>query len=468
MKRAVLAMLPFAAMVLITACASGVRQSETHPATAGGPQQGRSTSAAVAAAKACAAMKEVMGTWQDHFDERMVAPIDTSDLRRQVSDLRAVDTQSKWTGLESQLDILADDVNAAPDSTHTPMGVAAEANNATYLCSLVVPGATSPRIPTNGPTTVITQPAVPPATAPPIPACAPTREMNTYANSTDTKTVEAVDLFAKVSADGQVEYGSCGIQVKRVSTGRYEVMFSQDVSQCAAVANLGYVGTQEGPIPRPAAVTLAYGPGNHSVTVDVVDPGAIPRGGGYPNNPELVDESFQLHVDCSWEYDSVVRADGTQVRGSPGVTTRHLGVGRYAVSFPIIGGCAQVATVNTTGGSAEAVQAFLAYGTTPNTVEVGINRSDTTPVDAAFSIIDTCLHGQAVYTASDGSNRTSIPDALGCALTASWISTTPGGPPSDQGYVATWAADANTAVVQTKNGRYSIATGFGVDIVATC
>jgi hypothetical protein len=40
--------------------------------------------------------------------------------------------------------------------------------------------------------------------------------------------------------------------------------------------------------------------------------------------------------------------------------------------------------------------------------------------------------------------------------------------PSDQGYVSTWATSNTAAGIQTKNGGYGIATGFGVDLVATC
>jgi hypothetical protein len=167
----------------------------------------------------------------------------------------------------------------------------------------------------------------------------------------------------------------------------------------------------------------------------------------------------------------VVNADGSLQAGSPGVSSQRLGTGRYLVSFGTdVRACAPVASVDTAGDTAVAAQAYLAWASDDRSVVVAINSAHADRLDAPFSIVVTCSESpHRVYAASDGFyNRTTVVDAKSCAFTASWINTTPGADPSNQGYVSTWYLDNGIAVVQTKNGGYGVAVGHGVDLVATC
>ncbi len=472
--RTILAVLSLTALTLTAACGGGVSRARTEPAPTAKPQPAAPTPPGVAAASACAAMKRMLDTRAANMSQGITAKIDTGQLRNQLSILHVSDVTSKWAALAAELTATATDAEATNKLLTTPgsssqrqIGAAVtqmdfDANAAARECT---------RIPSAPETTGTTTPANSPACA-----AAQVRSVGSAGRSAGTTGgaspgAVVADLFATITAGGQMANGSCGATVNRVGTGRYQVTFTQDVSGCAAVANLGYVGTQEGPIAGPATVTVASGPGSHSVTVNLLDPGTIPSPGAYPNAPELYDESFHLHVDCRTALDSVVNADGSQARGSSGVTTRRIGTGRYLLSFGAdIHTCAPVATVDTAGGPPVAIQAFLAYGSNATTIAVGINRADTSAVDAPFSVIVTCRQSPSVvYSSSDGFwNRTNIPNADRCALTASLINTVPGGAPPNQGYVATWSTDANTAVVQTKNGGYGISQSSGVALVATC
>lgn len=281
------------------------------------------------------------------------------------------------------------------------------------------------------------------------------------------------DLFAVVSAGGQLARGTPGTTITHTAdSGLYDVHFTRSVVSCAPVANLGYTGDHEA-FTFVAAITANAVPGDpHTIAVDVTYPGDIPYPGGYPHAPVLEDNSFHLHVDCHRERYAIVRADGTLAGGSDGITSSHLGTGLYLLGFGTnIRACAPVGTVeNAPGRTANADQAHLAFGSDPSTLQVAVNHSWTKPVDRAFSVIVTCTESPiALIPSSNGFfNAAAVPGASACAFTASWINTTPGGPPQDQGYVSTWYSDPNRAGVQTKNGGYGIALGFGVDLVATC
>jgi hypothetical protein len=169
-----------------------------------------------------------------------------------------------------------------------------------------------------------------------------------------------------------------------------------------------------------------------------------------------------------------VAANGTLVNASPEVSIRpHVRrSGQYVLDFGSdISACAPVGTArNPKPRAALARQVYLALGGDSRSLRVSVNDGTTRAVDHAFSLIVTCDESpKAVYPSSDGFfNLTTIPGVADCALTATWFEPEPGATPSNQGYVSTWARSRNTAVVQTKNGGYGVATGFGVDLVATC
>jgi hypothetical protein len=290
------------------------------------------------------------------------------------------------------------------------------------------------------------------------------------ASSSQTSAAGAQEYFAVVNSNGIIARSSQGTTSTHPSPGTYLVTFPSNVSNCAPVADPGYPGASE-QFQFPAAVTAGPGPAPNTVLVNVVNPGNIAAQGETPANPMLQDNSFDLHVDCSAQPYVVVSAQGQVSASTAGVAVTPLGTGLYSVNFgKDLSACAPTATVDTAGSGASTDQAFLALGSDRQTITVSINDSTTTPVDAPFSLIATCQGGPfSVFPSSNGAgNTTAIPNAEQCALTASWLSTAPGSNPSNQGYVAVWTPDTKTGNVQTKNAQYNVATGSGVDLVATC
>jgi hypothetical protein len=278
------------------------------------------------------------------------------------------------------------------------------------------------------------------------------------------------DFFAVVNTNGTLARGTPGTAVTHPRAGRYNVRFPASVAGCAAVGNLGYPRTVE--IFTFPAVVTAMATNGRTVLVDVTFPGNV--AGGYPNRPVLRDNSFHLHVDCRHALFANVAANGILTSASPGVTAAaHVaGSGGYVLNFGRdISKCAPVGTVQTNSGrTAQAVQTYIALRTGGQSLQVSVNDSTTKAVDKPFGLIVTCGEQPvAVYSVSDGFyNATPIPQAVLCAITANWYNSTPGGAPSNQGYVSTWTTTTNTAVVQTKNGGYGVQPGNGIDLVASC
>jgi hypothetical protein len=212
---------------------------------------------------------------------------------------------------------------------------------------------------------------------------------------------------------------------------------------------------------------------SNTALVDVTYPGNT-TAGLYPYTPVLRDNAFQLHVDCHHALFANVAGNGSLRSSSPGVTTTgHVsGSGQYVLQFgEDISSCAPVATVhNGTRRTALAAQAYLALGSDGRSLRVSVNKATTQAVDWGFDVVVTCgEEPSAVFPESNGFyNALSVPEAGLCGLTGSWYDPTPGSVPSDQGYVSTWASSPTTAGIQTKNGGYGIASGSGVDLVATC
>lgn len=139
------------------------------------------------------------------------------------------------------------------------------------------------------------------------------------------------NLFADVSANGALLAGNGVASVTHLGAGRFEVTFTSNVGACA------YLATTVNAFSQALQVFTAGGHlSANGVYVETKN-----QGGG------LTDGPFDLVVECgaSNPY-AVVGYDGTLARGGGGASVRHLGVGRYDVSFTAaVGKCAYIATV---------------------------------------------------------------------------------------------------------------------------
>jgi hypothetical protein len=146
------------------------------------------------------------------------------------------------------------------------------------------------------------------------------------------------DLWAVVSAAGNLVRGDDVASTSFETPGAYAVVFDQNVSNCSFLATLGGTGTG---VPVPGSVTVAgldLSPYGVYVTT-------------YNATGVLTNSSFHLTADCTGPTWDVVSSTGTQVRGSSNATSL-LSTGHYAVSFPEdVINCAYIATGGQTGSS---------------------------------------------------------------------------------------------------------------------
>jgi len=142
----------------------------------------------------------------------------------------------------------------------------------------------------------------------------------------------AASSFAVVDMAGNLISGNGVDSVTYFGTGRYEVTFTTNVSNCAYIATTTNAYSQ---------AIQAYTAGGHLSTQGVYVE-TKNQGGG------LTDGPFNLVVVCGeagTQY-AVVGYTANLVRSSPGATLMSLGFGRYQVHFTSsVGTCAYVATV---------------------------------------------------------------------------------------------------------------------------
>jgi hypothetical protein len=167
------------------------------------------------------------------------------------------------------------------------------------------------------------------------------------------------NLFAIVAQDGTLVHGGGVSSVTHVSTGQYEVTFTQDVSGCAYAASTQNAYSQ---------ALLISTDGGHS-SADGVFVETKNQGGG------LTDGPFNLIVNCGstgMQY-AVVGYSEDLVRSTPGTTLTNLGTGRYDVNFPAsVSSCAFLSTIGDPGNGVVVNPALVATssGTSSNTVYV--------------------------------------------------------------------------------------------------
>ena len=140
------------------------------------------------------------------------------------------------------------------------------------------------------------------------------------------------NLFAAVNAAGTQLAGNGVAGITHLGSGRYEVSFTQNVSQCAYVATTTNAFSQ--------AIQVFTAGGHISPAGVYVE--TKNQGGG------LTDGPFNLVVDCggTGKQFAVVGYEGALARGTTGTTVANLGVGRYNVTFPTsVSTCSYLATV---------------------------------------------------------------------------------------------------------------------------
>ena len=144
------------------------------------------------------------------------------------------------------------------------------------------------------------------------------------------------NLFASVSASGQLVHGNGVTTVAHIGIGRYEVTFSAGVQKCAYVATTINSSSQ-----ALQAFTAGGHLSNEGVYVETKN-----QGGG------LTDGPFNLVVDCGqpgWSY-AVIGYHANLVRATHLAKLTNAGIGRYDVSFPAsVKNCAYLATVGDPG-----------------------------------------------------------------------------------------------------------------------
>jgi hypothetical protein len=154
-----------------------------------------------------------------------------------------------------------------------------------------------------------------------------------------------------VTSSGGLSGGSQVTSASRLSTGRYEVIFNTDVTQCA------YIGSITEDNDSQAITQTAQRTGN----VDGVFVETRHLDGSH------IDASFTLDVRCapSDPQFAVINSTGSLARGKGVTSTQHLGTGKYEVAFNrTVTGCAYTATTGTTGAgtNAGAAVVFTASG----------------------------------------------------------------------------------------------------------
>lgn len=121
--------------------------------------------------------------------------------------------------------------------------------------------------------------------------------------ATGSAGASATKLFATVDLAGTIVASSPGVQVFHDATGQYEVNFGQDVSHCAAIANIGSVPVYSAPGGNTGRAT------GYAIT-DLEAAGSTLPTSGYPSADTVVvdtiagsgdspkDTSFDVAVFC--------------------------------------------------------------------------------------------------------------------------------------------------------------------------
>jgi hypothetical protein len=221
----------------------------------------------------------------------------------------------------------------------------------------------------------------------------------------------SANLYASVSLSGTLVAGNGVSGVTHIGTGRYEVTFSSNVSNCA------YVATTINAYSQALQVFTA---GGH-LSADGVYVETKNQGGG------LTDGPFNLAVDCGqpgWDY-AVVGYTANLVRATAGTTLTTLGTGRYDVTFPTsVKKCAYLATVGDPGNALvfNPNNVYTGSAKNPDTVYIETkNQGGGLSSGIPFHLAVICPTAANVKTAVVGASGII---ARGSALTSSFSSGT--------------------------------------------
>jgi hypothetical protein len=164
--------------------------------------------------------------------------------------------------------------------------------------------------------------------------------------------------WAVLDGAGKLIRSAGVLSTKKLTTGRYEVVFNRNVSTCGYTATIG--DTANALVYTPGLIhTASSGASGNGVVVETRDLGG-----------NLADFPSHVNVNCSATSAAkfaVVGAAGNFVRGGGVVSTTRFGVGRYEVVFDEdVSGCAYTATVGdpATGSIAGRPWVFTAGGHT--------------------------------------------------------------------------------------------------------
>jgi hypothetical protein len=219
------------------------------------------------------------------------------------------------------------------------------------------------------------------------------------------------NLFADVDQFGTLLHGGGVSGVSRLGSGRYEVTFGKNVSNCA------YVATTANAYSQALGIFTAGGHfGSNGVYVETKN-----QGGG------LTDGPFNLVVDCGtsgMQY-AVVGYDANLARATNGATLANLGSGRYNVTFPSsVKNCAYLATVGDPGNALVYSPSGVYTGSGPNTNTVYVetkNPGGGLQSGIPFHLAVICPNAPNTRTLVVGLDG--VPDR-GSALTSSFLAST--------------------------------------------
>jgi hypothetical protein len=156
----------------------------------------------------------------------------------------------------------------------------------------------------------------------------------------DVVIVCSIGLWAVINSTGSVVRGVGVVSAAYNGTGRYTVVFDQDVANCAFLGTLGTVGSDGVAAPGYVSVQGEYGTPNGVYVAT------------YNATGVRTDSSFHLTAVCTSPDWAVVSASGGYVRGSVGSPGVSGSAGAYTVTFAQdVMSCAYVATAGGTGST---------------------------------------------------------------------------------------------------------------------
>jgi hypothetical protein len=214
------------------------------------------------------------------------------------------------------------------------------------------------------------------------------------------------EFWADVNVSGALVHGSQSNGSFLLSTGNYQVNFTQNVSQCGFVGSV-VVQSSIGVPPAGGVTVAARNQDPDALWVTTNGPTGVPT-----------DEAFDVVAVCSADLWAVVGPTGSVVRGVDVVSAAHDGTGGYTVVFDQdVANCAFLGTLGTVGSSGLVSPGYVSVQgeyETPNGVYVATYNATGVATDSSFHLAVVCNSPDwAVVSTAGGLVRGSSTGASG-------------------------------------------------------